>query len=170
VIRRGIAKRLAASALASIACAALAAGCGGGDSATSAEPPVHYGKGEAAGLSTGTPGEHNGKVLVSRWGFTLYAFDKDVPGSGKSACYGACARTWTPYLTSARPEVLPEKHVAASKLGAIKRKDKGLQVTYDGHPLYIYKGDYSGEATGIGKRSFGGEWLVVQPSGQLDNY
>jgi predicted lipoprotein with Yx(FWY)xxD motif len=162
--------RALAWAAAPVACASLAVGCGGGDAGTAAEPPVHYGKGKSAHLSTGTPEAHIGKVLVSRWGYTLYAFTKDVPFSGKSACYGRCAHVWPPLITVGPPTRLPEKDVAVGKLGAIKRKDGRLQVTYDGHPLYKYKNDYSAESSGIGKRAFGGRWLVIQPTGKLDDY
>lgn len=153
-----------------VACVVLS-GCGGdSETATSAEPPVHYGKGKSAHLSTGTPEEHNGKVLVSRWGYTLYVFTKDVPYSGKSACNGRCAHLWPPLITVGPPKRLPEKSVAISKLGALERNDGRLQVTYEGHPLYKYSGDYSAESSGIGKRAFGGRWLVIQPTGQLDDY
>lgn len=152
------------------ACASIASGCGGSDATTQTEPPVKYGKNKSARLSTGTPGSHRGKILVSSWGYTLYVFTKDVPFSGKSACYGRCAHTWPPLITVGPPTRLPEKSVAVAKLGALERKDGRLQVTYEGHPLYKYSGDYSGEASGIGKRAFGGRWLVIQPTGKLDDY
>ena len=37
-----------------------------------------------------------GGLLVNTTGMTLYTFDNDVPGSGKSACNGPCATLWPP--------------------------------------------------------------------------
>jgi len=39
-------------------------------------------------------------VLVGPNGMTLYTFDKDVAGSGKSVCNGPCAINWPPLLAS----------------------------------------------------------------------
>ena len=47
--------------------------------------PVKY----SSGLMTGTNG------------MTLYTFDKDVDGSGKSVCNGTCATNWPPIAASA---------------------------------------------------------------------
>jgi predicted lipoprotein with Yx(FWY)xxD motif len=35
-------------------------------------------------------------VLINPTGMTLYTFDKDVAGSGKSVCNGPCATNWPP--------------------------------------------------------------------------
>src|SRR4030065_1588154 len=42
-------------------------------------------------------------VLTNPSGMTLYVFDKDAAGSGKSACNGECAMKWPP-LTAAAPD------------------------------------------------------------------
>jgi len=40
------------------------------------------------------------------------------------------------------------------------------QVTYHGHPLYLYAGDTQPRATnGQGLNQFGAEWYVLAPSG-----
>ena len=36
-------------------------------------------------------------VLTNTAGMTLYTFDKDAAGSGKSACNGPCATNWPPF-------------------------------------------------------------------------
>ena len=101
-----------------------------------------------------------GKFLVS--GKTLYLFEKDKAGSGKTACYGMCAKFWPP-LTGT-PSAGPG--VSASKLGTIKRTDGKTQVTYNGHPLYWFSVDKSaGQANGQGVKAFGASWYVVAPSG-----
>ena len=35
-------------------------------------------------------------MLIDSSGMTLYTFDKDTAGSGKSACNGPCAQAWPP--------------------------------------------------------------------------
>lgn len=37
-------------------------------------------------------------MLVGSNNMTLYTFDKDAAGSGKSACNGPCATNWPPLL------------------------------------------------------------------------
>lgn len=39
-------------------------------------------------------------VLVGPNKMTLYTFDKDVAGSGKSACNGPCATNWPPLMAA----------------------------------------------------------------------
>ena len=42
-------------------------------------------------------------VLVGANGMTLYTFDRDVAGSGKSVCNGPCATNWPPLMSSKAP-------------------------------------------------------------------
>jgi hypothetical protein len=52
-------------------------------------------------------------------------------------------------------------------IGTTKRSDGKPQVTYNGHPLYTFKGDSSAGATsGQGINAFGGLWYAVSPAGQ----
>ena len=104
-----------------------------------------------------------GKVLVDARGRTLYLFEKDK--RGRSACYGACATYWPPLLSSAKPRAA--RGVRASLLGVTKRTDGKRQVTYAGHPLYMYVGDTkAGQTTGEGLTDFGGSWDAVAASGR----
>jgi predicted lipoprotein with Yx(FWY)xxD motif len=104
-----------------------------------------------------------GRVLVDSRGRTLYLFDRDK--SGRSACYGTCARYWPPLLTSAKPRA--GTGVRASLLGMTKRRDGKQQVTYARHPLYTYIGDTKrGQTTGEGLTDFGAAWDAVAPSGR----
>jgi predicted lipoprotein with Yx(FWY)xxD motif len=99
-----------------------------------------------------------GTVLTNAAGFTLYWFAKDT--ATKSNCNGACATYW--------PPVLGKPSSSASlpgKWGTIKRADGQLQATYDGHPLYLYKGDTSaGQVHGNDINASGGLWFAVTPS------
>jgi predicted lipoprotein with Yx(FWY)xxD motif len=102
-----------------------------------------------------------GKILVDRQGRTLYDFVKDK--NGKSACAGACAKFWPPLLTNGKPKA--GSGVQSKLLGTTVRKS-GSQVTYGGHPLYLYAGDKkAGQTSGQGSTTFGAPWYVLAPSG-----
>jgi predicted lipoprotein with Yx(FWY)xxD motif len=135
----------------------LAAGCGDGGSA-SARP-------EATGAGAATlkvVSSRYGKVVADAKGEALYLFTRD--GRGKSQCYGACAAAWPPLLTRGKPRA--GKGITASRLGTTRRRDGKLQVTYKGQPLYYYVQDKPGVILCQDVTEFGGDWLVVAPSGR----
>jgi predicted lipoprotein with Yx(FWY)xxD motif len=102
-----------------------------------------------------------GKVLVAANGRTLYLFTADK--RNLSNCYGQCAVFWPP-LIATKPSVGTGLH--ASMLGTTKRKDGKLQVTYGGHPLYLFIKDTAvGDINGQGFVHFGGTWWVVSARG-----
>ncbi len=102
-----------------------------------------------------------GKVLVDAKGMTLYLFEKDR--RNKSACAGACAKVWSPLLVKGKPTA--GGGVKASLLGTTRRKS-GVQVTYNGHPLYHFSGDKKpGDMRGEGSKAFGAEWYVLSAKG-----
>jgi predicted lipoprotein with Yx(FWY)xxD motif len=103
-----------------------------------------------------------GMLIVDLSGHTLYTFDVDK--GGKSTCYGACAKTWPPALTEGKPRAGGEAMPA--KVGATKRKDGTIQLTYAGHPLYRYSRDEQAEVKGNGIEAFGGGWHAIRPSGE----
>lgn len=103
-----------------------------------------------------------GSYLTDAAGRTLYIFAADH--SGKSSCYGACASVWPPLTTTGRPTATPG--VAAARLGVSVRTDGARQVTYNGMPLYYFKGDSAaGSTAGEAINHFGGEWYMVSPKG-----
>jgi predicted lipoprotein with Yx(FWY)xxD motif len=105
-----------------------------------------------------------GTILFDGRGFVLYGFTADK--GGKSACRGACAKAWPPFLTAGAPRAL--KGVAGAKLGTIKRANGTTQVTYAGHPLYYYVGDRkAGQILCQNVPEFGGLWFVVGARGAL---
>ncbi len=55
----------------------------------------------AVGATGGAPVETRDGLLAGRNGMTLYTFDQDVAGSGKSACNGPCATNWPPLAAEA---------------------------------------------------------------------
>jgi len=106
-----------------------------------------------------------GKVLVNSKGFTLYLFQKDRKGSGKSTCGGACAKAWPPVTTKGKPQA--GSGVKSALLGTIKRPDGTTQVTYAGWPLYGFIMDKKrGEDNGTGLVAFGGSWFPLHSNGK----
>jgi predicted lipoprotein with Yx(FWY)xxD motif len=103
-----------------------------------------------------------GKVVADSKGEALYLFTKD--GRGKSRCYGDCAAAWPPFLARAKPRA--GLGITASRLGTVRRRDGKLQVTYNGQPLYYYVHDKPGTILCQDVFEFGGDWLVVAPSGR----
>ena len=103
-----------------------------------------------------------GRMLVNVNGRTLYLFEKDK--NGKSACTGTCKSFWPPLLTKGKPR--PGAGVKAAWLGATKRSDGGIQVTYRSHRLYVFKLDTkAGQTKGEGLNDFGAHWYAVSPQG-----
>jgi predicted lipoprotein with Yx(FWY)xxD motif len=106
-----------------------------------------------------------GKVLVTGKGVTLYLFEKDKKGGGKSTCAGSCAKFWPPLITKGKP--VARGGVKSSLLGTIKRSDGTSQATYAGWPLYTYTGDSRpGQANGTGLTAFGGTWFPLHSTGK----
>ena len=126
-MNRKITLSIAAAALAGAAFVAAAFGD------TSSASPLRASKGALVALRSTALGN----VLVNARGHTLYLFEKDM--HGRSACYGACATSWPPLISPAKPR--PARGVRASLLGVTKRSDGKRQVTYAGHPLYTFIAD-----------------------------
>jgi predicted lipoprotein with Yx(FWY)xxD motif len=135
---------LGALALTALAVAACGSSSDGGSATTGAKAPV-----------SSADKSKVGRVIVDAHGFTLYRFTAEA--QGRPVCTGACAKTWPP-ATVTDAAGLPA-HVAT-----VDRPDGGgLQLTYDGHPLYRYAGDHSaGDANGEG---VGGQWYAVKAGG-----
>jgi predicted lipoprotein with Yx(FWY)xxD motif len=105
-----------------------------------------------------------GVILVGPRGQTLYLFSHGP--NGPSGCYGRCARNWPPLRAVGRPVAMPGSGVKQGWLSNTRRRDGILQVTYDGHPLYVNGGDSKpGSLKGDHTREFGGRWYVVPISG-----
>src|SRR5215212_8082739 len=103
-----------------------------------------------------------GDVLVDSHNRTVYLFNKDT--GTKSTCYGACAAKWPPVRATGKPTV--GGGAKAAMLGTTSRSDGKPQLTYRGHPLYLFVGDNTpAAANGQGVKAFGGAWFVVSPAG-----
>lgn len=92
-------------------------------------------------------------VLVGAGDMTLYTFDRDTTGSGKSACNGPCATNWPPLMAT------PSQ--AGGDYSVITRDDGKTQLAYKGKPLYYWSKDAKpGDKTGDG---FNQVWHAARP-------
>ena len=113
-------------------------------------PPVQLHSAEVSG--------HAVNVLAASDGHTLYYFTEDT--HGLATCTGSCAKLWPPLLS--KGIIAPNVRGIPGKFQAVKGPN-GLQVDYNGHPLYLYSLDVRpGEALGNGL--FGGIWWVAKPN------
>ena len=148
---------LASAAVVPLVALAVAA-CGGGGAATASPPKTSTG----ASATLGVASSSLGSILVNSTGRTLYLFKADV--GAKSACTGACATAWPPLLATGEPTA--GTGLTASKLATITRSDGTQQVTYNGHPVYLFiKDKKPGQTTGQGVTAFGAAWYALTPAG-----
>lgn len=152
---------LAGAAVVLLAAAALA-GCGsggGGASAPAAPPKTTNGQPATLGVANDS---NLGEILVDSQARTLYLFLKD--SGTTSACTDACAAAWPPLRASGKPTL--GRGANAPLLGTTTRSDGNPQVTYHGHPLYLYAGDQKpGDTNGQGLTQFGAGWFALSPAG-----
>ena len=107
----------------------------------------------SATMAAGAPAMAKNGVLATPSGATVYTFDKDVAGSGKSACNGPCAQAWPPVMAEA-------SDMAMGDWTIVTRDDGAKQWAYKGWPLYTFSkdakpGDMSGD-------KFKDVWHVVK--------
>ena len=135
------------------------AGCGGGSKASTPASPTTA---NGAPATVGVANVGLGKILVNSHGRTLYLFQKD--SGTTSACSGACAVNWPPLRANGKPTL--GSGADSSLVGTTMRSDGKPQVTYNGHPLYLFSGDAkAGDTNGEGVNAFGGLWYAVSPAG-----
>ena len=111
----------------------------------------------AGGASIAVAANELGDILQDGEGRTLYLFNPDAQGD--PTCYDDCADAW-PALVG---EVAAGDGVDASLLGTATRTDGGVQVTYNGWPLYYFSGDVApGDTNG---QALNDVWWVVDATG-----
>jgi len=92
-------------------------------------------------------------VLTNSAGMTLYTFDKDAAGGGKSICNGACAANWPPLLAGADAKPRGDHTI-------VIRDDGARQWAHKGKPLYLWiKDTKPGDRTGDG---FNNAWRLAR--------
>ncbi|MBS3021536.1 hypothetical protein DJFAAGMI_04309 [Comamonas sp. PE63] len=102
-----------------------------------------------------TPASAMNGVLVGPNQMTLYVFDKDAAGSGKSVCNGGCATNWPPLM------VAPGA-TATGDWSLVARDNGDQQWAYKGRPLYYWAKDVKpGDRTGDGLLN--NSWHIAKP-------
>jgi predicted lipoprotein with Yx(FWY)xxD motif len=106
-----------------------------------------------------------GNILATSSGFTLYEFTHDHASANTCVHISGCSESWPPLQTSGRPTAGPG--VRASLLSTTRLPHGKTQVTYAGHPLYLYSGDSGpGETSYVGESVFGGRWYALNSAGR----
>ena len=101
-----------------------------------------------------SPAMMSGGMLVGPNGMTLYTFDRDVAGSGKSVCNGQCATNWPPLIPTATAQPMGDYTI-------ITRDDGSRQWAMKGKPLYYWvKDTKAGDKTGDNVMNV---WRVARP-------
>jgi len=107
----------------------------------------------ASAQAAGAPATPQNGVLATPSGATVYTFDKDTVGSGKSACNGPCATLWPPVAAQAAD-------AASGDWSIVTRDDGSKQWAYKGAPIYTFSKDAKpGDTTGD---KFKDIWHVIK--------
>jgi predicted lipoprotein with Yx(FWY)xxD motif len=107
-----------------------------------------------ASMSARVPATVSDGVLVGPNNMTLYTFDRDALGSGKSVCNGPCATAWPPLMASAADTPTGDWSI-------VVRDDGTRQWAYRGKPVYYWQRDAKpGDRTGDG---FNNVWRLARP-------
>jgi predicted lipoprotein with Yx(FWY)xxD motif len=156
----------AAAGLGSLAL--LLTACGGSSSPSSTSgsgstPTATTAAGQATSSALGLPPAGStvlivqksdlGYVLAEANGQVVYTYGQDTKG-GKPTCTGSCASIWLPVTgkpLASTADTLP------GTLSTVSDANGAAQVTYNGYPLYTYKG-----AKPLATKGNGGEWHVVK--------
>jgi predicted lipoprotein with Yx(FWY)xxD motif len=152
-----------AAAATLIALGVAACGSGGGGASAAAAPPTTP-TGQTATIGVASTGL--GPILVNSQARTLYLFQKDTGTT--STCTGACATAWPPLRATGQPAV--GSGANAALLGTTPRSDGGPQITYNGHPVYLFiKDQKPGDTNGEGVNAFGASWFALSATGNQVN-
>ena len=112
-----------------------------------------FGVAAGAAFAKDAPARFSNGILTDDAGMTLYTFDKDAAGSGRSVCNGQCATNWPPLGAGAAD-------TAAGDWSIIARDDGSKQWAYKGKPVYRWTKDQKpGDQTGEGVIN---AWHVVR--------
>jgi predicted lipoprotein with Yx(FWY)xxD motif len=100
------------------------------------------------------PAMASGGALVGPNGMTLYTFDKDTAGNGKSVCNGPCATNWPPLMAADADAPMGDYTI-------VTRDDGKKQWAMKGKPLYYWiKDTKPGDKSGDGMMTF---WHTATP-------
>ena len=98
-----------------------------------------------------------GYVLAEANGQVVYVYAKDTKG-GTPTCTGSCAAIWPPLTGN---PVAGPADTGLGTLGTVSDANGAKQVTYNGYPLYTFKG---AKPLGVKGEGLGGVWHVIKLS------
>lgn len=108
----------------------------------------------SACASVSAPTKVSDGMLTGPSGMTLYTFDRDAAGSGKSVCNGTCATNWPPLMAA-------DTDTGSGDYSVIVRDDGKKQWAFKGKPLYYWAKDQKpGDKTGDGVNNV---WRIAKP-------
>ncbi len=96
-------------------------------------------------------------LALANGGQVVYTYAKDTKG-GTPSCTGSCASIWPP--VTGIPVASPAS-TGLGTFGTVTDANGAKQITYDGMPLYTFKGAKALTAKGEG---VGGMWHVIKLS------
>ena len=103
---------------------------------------------------SGAPAKVSDGILTGPNGMSLYTFDRDTAGSGKSVCNGPCATNWPPLMAG-------DMDKGSGDYSVITRDDGKKQWAFKGKPLYYWVKDAKpGDRTGDGVNKV---WQLARP-------
>lgn len=124
----------------------ITAATAGTSTASGAPSPSHSAAAVTVRTAQAVVGGRTQTILTSATGQPLYYYQPDT--ATKSLVTGSLAALWPP-LTSGAPT-----GTGLSGQLAVLKDVNGQQVTYNGHPLYTFVDDHTGQATGQGVQNF----------------
>ncbi len=99
--------------------------------------------------------------LTDAAGAAVYYMEGNRDGN---RCDADCERAWPPVVANAG-QAQAAQGVDGGAISNITRADNGLQVAYDGMPLYRYAGDQGpGRTSGDGVKDKWGQWRLAKPA------
>jgi len=105
-----------------------------------------------------------GTILTTASGVVLYEFTRDHAGQDSCVKISGCSSAWPALQTSGTPTA--GAGVRSSLLSSIRLPSGARQVTYAGHPLYLFSDDSTpGSTSYVGVVEFGGAWDALNASG-----
>ena len=139
-----------AAALTATACSSSKSNSTGGNSPSGAASSS-----SGASVSSGVTIAVKGGHLVGPDGKTLYYNTVDTAST--ISCTGSCASIWPPLLGTPKPGA----GLNAGQFATTPRPGGGVQVTFNGHPLYEFSSDSGDTMMGSGLTDGGGKWVVA---------
>lgn len=138
----------------------LAAACGSSNNTSTASAPTPTPAPAVVKSAQATVDSKSETILTDANGMTLYYYMPDK-GTGKVNCIGACLQNWPPLLLSAGATKPTGDKGVTGMLGTVASPNGGMQVTYNGWPMYTWVKDKApGDTTG---QNVGGKWFVFTP-------